>query len=357
MRPAFLHPLLTRLRSSLSPERRATPAVSLMWVYLAAAILTVVEVLAPHGGLVQVPQVLAISGTCAGIAVLLLVWGPRASPRAISGLVTFGGAVTTAEIHFTGGAPNAASLFYFWGILYAFYFFSRRIALTQLLLVAAEYALVLALRPPAFPAFTHWVTTIAAMLGAGLFVGALKTRLDGRIERLTDDARTDALTGLLNRRGFDDAFADGLHRARQTGRPMSVLIGDLDRFKSINDAQGHAAGDEVLRQFAGIVDQHRRAGDTVARHGGEEFALILPDTDMPAALVAAGRLCELVERALWHDRVPLTVSFGVASFPRHGTTPQVLMQRADDALYLAKTQGRNRVVGYEAAALRSTAVA
>jgi diguanylate cyclase (GGDEF)-like protein len=346
MRPTSFHPLFTRARQLFSPERRASPALGLMWLYLAAAVLTLLEVLtSDDSGAVVVPAVLAISAVSTVVAAGLLAYGPRVARGVIGGLVVLGGLLTSAEIHFTAGVPNAASLFYFWGILYAFYFFGRRQAVAQFVLVAVQYALVIALRPPAFSSVAHWTTTMAAMLGAGLFVGTLKTRLDGRIERLTDDARTDALTGLLNRRGFDAAIDIEFERARHDRRPLSLLIGDLDRFKDINDVQGHAAGDEVLRRFAAILSHHGRRGDTIARHGGEEFALILPDTDIAHALATAARLRDVVQHRLSSDGMPLTVSFGVATYPRHGHTPQALMHLADQALYAAKSQGRNRVVG------------
>lgn len=344
MPPAPNH-LHDRLRALFTAERRAAPWFGLMWLYVAAVVLIGLEVATASDPAVRIAPLVAICGVSAVGAIVLLAVGSGARIEVISLFVVLGGVLTTLEIHWTGGVPNAASLFYFWGVLYAFYVFSRAHALAQIALVAGQYALVIALQPPAFSAVTHWATTIAAMLGAGLFVGNLKDRLDGRIERLVDDARTDPLTGLLNRRGLDQAIDTQLEHARFNDLPLSILIADLDHFKRLNDLHGHAAGDAALQQFAAIIDQNRRHYDTVARHGGEEFTLVLPGTDLKAALEVAGRLRATVERQLAAGSRRMTVSFGVASFPEHGVTVEDLMRRADEALYLAKSRGRNRVVG------------
>jgi diguanylate cyclase (GGDEF)-like protein len=158
-------------------------------------------------------------------------------------------------------------------------------------------------------------------------------------------ASTDPLTGLLNRRGFLDA-ADRLIalQTRKNG-PVAVLMFDLDRFKSINDRYGHAAGDEALRLFASIVGTNMRANDIVGRLGGEEFAAIIPATAEEAA-----RAAERVRLATQFDRlvigghhVPITVSIGVAAATEKADI-NFLLGRADSALYIAKATGRNRWV-------------
>jgi diguanylate cyclase (GGDEF)-like protein len=338
-------------------ERRAEPWFGLLWLYLAAALLTALEIFTSTDPSIVHGPLEVVAGLSAVIAVGLLRFGHGARIEVIGALVMVGGVLTSVEIHYSGGVPNAASLFYFWGVLYAFYVFSRRHALLQIALIAAQYAVVINLQPPPFSAVTHWATTIAAMLGAGLFVGTLKDRLDGRIERLVDDARTDPLTGLLNRRGLDQAVSAQLEQARLNDLPLSILIADLDHFKRVNDLHGHAAGDEALRRFAAIIDGNRRHYDTVARHGGEEFTLVLPATDLTSALEVAGRLRETVERQLMGGLPRMTVSFGVATFPDHGSTVEDLMRRADEALYLAKSRGRNRVVGVADTALAAAPAA
>jgi len=161
-------------------------------------------------------------------------------------------------------------------------------------------------------------------------------------------ARTDGLTGLPNRRRFDEDVEREVLRALRFGRPVSLLMVDLDDFKLYNDAYGHPAGDEVLRALAQVLRQHLRSVDIPARYGGEEFAVILPETDLEQALEVAERLREHV--ALMHVpfnlKQPITVSIGVATLPRHAMKPETLVEAADQALYAAKQAGKNQVRPY-----------
>lgn len=157
-------------------------------------------------------------------------------------------------------------------------------------------------------------------------------------------ASVDPLTGLLNRRGFSEATARMIEREAKAGRPVTVMIFDIDHFKSVNDRFGHAAGDDVLQVFANVVVASLRITDLVGRVGGEEFAALLP-CSMDEALVAAERVREAFEASgVAIDDAPLdtTVSIGVAGGPAN-TELEVLMASADTALYQAKRGGRNRV--------------
>ena len=162
--------------------------------------------------------------------------------------------------------------------------------------------------------------------------------------RLAELAAVDALTGIANRRHFDAALAAEVARSRRYGRPLSLLLADLDHFKRINDTLGHAAGDGAIRQFALLLSGAGRAADVVARYGGEEFALLLPETGAEEAARLAERLRAAAEAAPvsgipW----PVTASFGVAQLAP-GEGPAELVAAADRALYEAKAAGRNRVV-------------
>ncbi len=173
--------------------------------------------------------------------------------------------------------------------------------------------------------------------------------------RLSELALTDDLTGLYNHRYLKQRLQEEVSRSRRYGLALSLLFVDIDRFKEINDAFGHAAGDQVLRRLArllrttvgGSVLARIRRYDVVARYGGEEFALLLPITDTGAAMVVAERVRAAVEgTAVQLDggkTVQLTVSIGVATLPDHGTDEEGLLGAADEALYLAKNAGRNRV--------------
>jgi diguanylate cyclase (GGDEF)-like protein/putative nucleotidyltransferase with HDIG domain len=161
---------------------------------------------------------------------------------------------------------------------------------------------------------------------------------------LTDRARRDPLTGLLNRRGFEEAFDAELERARRAGSSLSVVVGDLDRFKRVNDALGHPAGDAALVRSARILTSGKRRFDSAARIGGDEFALLAADSDDHGAYVLAERVRGVLNDEFASDRQPLTISFGVATFPLHGQSADSLLRAADQALYAAKTLGSDRTV-------------
>jgi diguanylate cyclase (GGDEF)-like protein len=157
-------------------------------------------------------------------------------------------------------------------------------------------------------------------------------------------ASVDPLTGLFNRRGFSEATSRVIEREAQAGRPVTVMIFDIDHFKSINDRFGHPAGDEILKLFSTIVVNNLRITDLSGRVGGEEFAALLP-CSLEEGVLVAERVREAFEASdivVDEGRVDTTVSIGVAGGPA-GTELEVLLAAADTALYQAKRGGRNRV--------------
>ncbi len=167
------------------------------------------------------------------------------------------------------------------------------------------------------------------------------------MQHLLRFAFNDYLTGLKTRRYFEQALEQEVRRAMRRRSSCALLLLDLDDFKQINDRFGHHAGDEVLRQFARLLNRDMREVDTAARFGGDEFAVILPDTDADGARFVATRIREAVRQVRFQlpeaqDLLALHISIGVALCPQHDTSPDGLIRAADLALYKAKTEGKNR---------------
>jgi diguanylate cyclase len=159
---------------------------------------------------------------------------------------------------------------------------------------------------------------------------------------------SDPLTGLKNRRGFDVVLASQLAGARNGAQPLSLILADIDHFKSINDRYGHPAGDDVLKWFAKVLSSNVKGRDTVARYGGEEFAIVMPATPLDSAAKVAAQIKAQLEAQFWqkpgapNTMLRVTASFGVAQLAgSEGTS--ALVARADGKLYEAKQAGRNRV--------------
>jgi two-component system cell cycle response regulator len=156
-------------------------------------------------------------------------------------------------------------------------------------------------------------------------------------------AITDGLTGLHNRRYLERHLATLVQQAAARARPLSLLILDIDHFKTINDGYGHSAGDDVLREFSRRVRKAVRGIDLACRLGGEEFVVAMPDTDSALAVLVGERIRQKIAGEPFQVGITVTVSVGVATLSSPNDTLQALLKRADEALYRAKREGRNRV--------------
>ena len=165
--------------------------------------------------------------------------------------------------------------------------------------------------------------------------------------KLKEQVIKDFLTGMFNRRYLEQVLADEIRHAGRTGKPLSLITADIDHFKLFNDRYGHEAGDKVLEAIGCLMNSTFRVRDIPCRYGGEEFLIVLPETNLVSAAIRAERLVGQV-RQLKIDGFSgstdtLTISVGVAAYPEHGEVVQDLIRRADEALYEAKGHGRNRV--------------
>ncbi len=208
--------------------------------------------------------------------------------------------------------------------------------------------------------FTDYMNAVSAtgifliLFGAiiVLYAYSLLARIEHHRELVVTQSNLDQLTGLLNRRGLEERSAFLFEDVRTQKRPLAVLFADLDGFKGINDALGHHVGDTVLRKVAGLVNATIRDSDVAARYGGDEFVIIMPDTDLGHATRVAERLQAAVAQWARSAEINLSLSIGIGAAPDHGQELPSLLQRVDGAMYLSKqTSGRGgiRCVGDTAA--------
>ncbi len=209
------------------------------------------------------------------------------------------------------------------------------------------------LNDPAYAPFPYglfnWSDAVSRMVLL-VIAAVLSAAVVSRTRRLQWLSARDRLTGLLNRAVFDDLLLDEVSRAQRSGRPFAVVMIDVDRFKPFNDTYGHLAGDRALQAVAGAIRRVVRQRETVARYGGDEFVLLLPETPPDVALGRAEQIRAAAAAAPLTitgvaGPVVLTVSVGVAAQPGDGTDGREVLRRADTRLYEAKTAGRNCVVG------------
>ena len=237
--------------------------------------------------------------------------------------------------------------------------YDKRVCITAGLLAVGEYLAIV------YYAATHWDlnSPIYSPYPYGLFswsaqisrliimllAAAISLSLVSRSQRLLQLATSDSLTALFNRGYVDDRLAIELGRARRYGKLLTIAVIDADHFKALNDAHGHPMGDLVLQKIGAILRESCRQSDTVGRYGGEEFVVLLPETDIETAQRKVEYLRDLVARTpielgATGERVQITISAGLASFPQDGQEAAELFALADERMFQAKREGRNRVV-------------
>jgi diguanylate cyclase (GGDEF)-like protein len=276
----------------------------------------------------------------------LVAGGARVPVRLVPIACASATVLISVALYYSDRATSPYALYFVLVAMFCAYFLPLRQLVLQIAFIAVAYLLATGALGGGGESGQRWLSTIWTVIVVAAFIAVLRRRMDGLIGRLSAAARTDPLTALLNRRGFQEAFDLELERSRRSGRPCALLLADLDHFKRVNDLLGHPAGDERLEKMAQLLGVSKRRIDAAARMGGEEFALLLPETDEHGGYVIAERLRHAVRDAFATDRVPITASFGVASFPRHGTNGDQLLVAADQALYVAKALGRDRTAIY-----------
>jgi diguanylate cyclase (GGDEF)-like protein/putative nucleotidyltransferase with HDIG domain len=313
-------------------------------LFAAGATLAALTVALPHPANQDELGLLAIVANAYAVAGVLYLCAHKLPGWTLPLVLAWGSTLITGVAYFSGESPSPLVFFYLWVFLYAAYFLSRREAVLEIVYVGLAYGALLLSRPPASGVPAWWLVGMGTLLVAAIVIIAMRVRVELLISRLYDAARTDPLTTLSNRRGFRELLDLDLERARRGQAEMTVLIGDLDHFKEVNDRSGHQVGDTALQRVARVLSEGKRQIDAAARVGGEEFALILPDTSQDDAFVVAERLRCALREEFAEESVPITISFGLATYPLHGETASSLLRAADEALYAAKDSGRNRTV-------------
>jgi diguanylate cyclase (GGDEF)-like protein len=320
-------------------------------MFFAGALFSVLSTVMPHGphGNVEGLRWLAVAELITGVVILLM---PKRWQHVIPVIVVYGAvAVVSVSVMCNGeqhgDAPTMTEFFYTWPAVYVGYFFKRWMTPLFIAVTGAAYAATLAIMGLSGNVEIRWLLVTVVVAGLTVAAQAIRTQVDGLINRLEETARTDTLTSMPNRRAFDERLQLEIERGARTGESLALMIGDIDHFKRLNDRFGHAAGDAALASIGQVLINECRAIDTPARIGGEEFAIVLPGTDAQAALITANRLRDSISRIRDGNGRPLTISFGVAEHPADGARAADLIAAADRALYAAKAAGRDRAERYE----------
>jgi diguanylate cyclase (GGDEF)-like protein len=315
-------------------------------IYAGAALLTVLAAAPPggQGGMALEPGAVAVVAS-----LVLLAVGTRLPTREVFlfgllGVALIGVAVATSDSYGDG------AVLYMWPAVWTAYFFRTRGAILIVAWIGIVHAVALMTLPPDQGSVERWLDVEVAVAVVAAVVRTLAIRQARLVDRLAQEARVDPLTGLLNRRGFDERLGLELARAGRDQTWLTVVRFDVDHFKQINDTYGHDAGDRVLAWLGRAVTEHIRGVDAAARVGGDELIIVVPRTDAAAGRALADRIRAIVATAR-PEGIDVSVSAGVASVLAPQGSAQIL-QEADRALYQAKAAGRDQVAAADGANAR-----
>jgi diguanylate cyclase (GGDEF)-like protein len=273
---------------------------------------------------------------------LLMAFGPRLPRRALALLGPLGVALISYALA-TSPGPGDGAVLYALPVFWTTFFFGRRGAVAILICVAVGHAVTLLLLPAVDSYPGRWLDVMVSVWGVAIVVLVLERRNEELVARLAGEARTDPLTGLLNRRGFDEHAVREFAHVGRDGAPIALVTLDIDHFKQVNDEWGHMVGDRVLANLARVLAGEARGIDVAARLGGEEFAVLMPGSNAAGAEALVERVRLRLEAGAGPDLPAVRISAGVVS-TSEPLEVQVMLESVDRALYAAKRGGRDRTV-------------
>jgi diguanylate cyclase (GGDEF)-like protein len=284
----------------------------------------------------------ALSGAFLAFGLFLLFVARRLPSWAANGVPPVAAVLSCVPTVADDAPVELGPLLLTWPVTFSAAVLSARVAWATLGMSAGVLA-VFAASSRGVDGVMMWVETVASLAVICWMVVRVQARASRLQRRLSELARTDELTGLLNRRGFDEALAREHARQLRAGGSAALLLVDIDHFKTVNDTWGHQAGDAVLGRLGGLLTAMFRPVDVVGRFGGEEFAAVMGDCRPDQAVQRAEEICETVRTVARDWEHPITVSVGVAAYPQDVPAPAEMIAAADRALYAAKAAGRDRV--------------
>jgi diguanylate cyclase (GGDEF)-like protein len=302
-----------------------------------AVVVNLVEGLIPGG-----PELTLLPGFAALVCVAVLAAvGPRLPRQALFALGPLGAALIAYALATTPPDQNDGALLYVWPVLWVTYFFGRRGAIVIVAWVAVVQGIAVIEMDGGV--FDRWMDVVVSVAVVAVVVHSLVQVNRRLVARLEAEARVDKLTGVLNRRGFEERAAVEVERARRQDAPIGVVTFDIDYFKRVNDEWGHETGDRVLEHLGAVLRTESRRADVVARMGGEEFVALLPGVDSGDAMAYAERVRDAFAGETGLGLPHVTVSAGVSAVVAPASVDE-LLQPADSALYAAKRAGRDRAL-------------
>jgi diguanylate cyclase (GGDEF)-like protein len=324
---------------------RAVAARSLMYIFAVGAVIAGAALISPLAHPADEARIAITAASAALMAVVLFVGYERLPRWTLSVLLLCGSMLIEWAIYGSGDPTSPFRLFYLWVAFYAFYFLTRLEAALQTLFIGAAYGAVLAMsQEPVTNGVVRWLVFMVAVVVAGLLVRVMRERIDGLLRSLDETMQRDMLTGLLDERGFAQILEKELERARRSGNRVGVALAQVDGSGPIRERLGERNAEKVLAAIGAKLAGTIRLADESALIEEERFAVVCPYTDERGAAIMAERAGSIVREHFARTGSPQTLSFGAASYPKHGANADAAMHAARHALGEAQSLGGDRAV-------------